>query len=64
MNINSMCMHPLPSLPPSLPPAINQCAEGTHNCAQLCINDGGSFRCSCNTGFQLGADGTSCNGKN
>ena len=54
--------HLPPSLSPSLHSAINQCAEGTHNCSQLCINDGGSFRCSCNAGFQLGTDGASCTG--
>ena len=55
-------MHQCTSLPPSLHSAINQCADGAHNCSQLCINEGGSFRCSCNAGFQLGADGVSCNG--
>ncbi|KAL0962765.1 hypothetical protein UPYG_G00345060 [Umbra pygmaea] len=38
---------------------INECLEGTHNCAtgQICINTEGSFRCqrntNCGTGYEL-----------
>ncbi len=43
--------------------AINECAEGTNNCEQLCSDTGSSFECSCNNGYTLEADGAACNGK-
>ena len=42
---------------------INQCAESNGGCAQQCTNLVPGFECSCNAGYQLGQDGTSCNGK-
>ena len=45
--------------------AINACLEGSNNCDQLCsANNDGTFTCSCETGFVLDQDGSSCNGKN
>ena len=41
---------------------IDECAEGTHNCAQRCSNTIGSFTCDCDTGYGLASDGYSCNG--
>lgn len=35
----------------------NPCANG------ICINNQGSFRCECPTGFQLQTDGKTCLGK-
>ena len=43
--------------------AVNQCEEGTHNCAHICINDGSSFTCTCRSGYMLASDGRSCNGE-
>ena len=41
-------------------PDINECLEGTDNCEHVCIDTEGSYTCSCNTGFTLDSDGTSC----
>lgn len=36
---------------------INECMEGTHSCSNannnFCVNTIGSYRCQCNTGYQL-----------
>jgi hypothetical protein len=44
---------------------INECAEDTHNCegVAMCVNEVGTFRCSCPTGYVLSQSGTTCNGK-
>ena len=42
---------------------MNECSEKTAGCAQVCTNTIGSFNCSCRTGFYLGSDLKSCNGK-
>ena len=39
---------------------INECSSGTHNCEHGCENTDGSFRCICNEGYSLAADGRSC----
>ena len=41
---------------------IDECAEGTDNCIQHCINTAGSYTCNCNTGYRLASDGRSCDG--
>ncbi len=42
---------------------VDECIlSGTNNCQQVCLNDPGSFTCSCNTGYMLGADGFTCVG--
>ena len=43
--------------------ANNQCEDGTHNCAEFCINDGTSFRCACSFGFALASNGRDCIGE-
>ena len=45
---------------PFSPTDVDECAEGTDNCQQVCTNTHGSFRCSCNTGLSLQSDGHSC----
>ena len=42
--------------------AINQCQAGSNNCDQICINNGQSFTCSCNSGYTLDQNGRTCNG--
>ena len=42
---------------------INECVEGTDQCAQNCHNNIGSYTCSCNTGYELNNDGFRCDGK-
>ncbi|XP_038073164.1 uncharacterized protein LOC119741479 [Patiria miniata] len=39
---------------------INECALGTHDCEQGCINTEGSFLCYCFRDFSLDTDETSC----
>ena len=41
---------------------INECAEFSDNCHQLCNNNNGSFSCSCRPGFELNPDNVTCNG--
>ena len=42
---------------------VNECLTNNGGCAQICTNTVGSFTCSCNTGYSLGADARSCVGK-
>jgi hypothetical protein len=41
---------------------IDECAEGTSGCSDICRNDLGSFHCDCPPGFQLADDHKSCKG--
>ena len=42
---------------------IDECITNNGGCEQVCINTDGSFYCSCNDGFSLNANGTTCDGK-
>ncbi len=46
----------------STPTDINECLEGIHSCAQICVNNAGSYTCQCNSGFRLDGDLRACNG--
>ena len=37
---------------------VNECTNG--GCDHVCTNSVGSFQCSCNSGYNLAADGTTC----
>ena len=39
---------------------INECAEDTHNCSQICMNVVGNYSCSCESGYHLGNNGYTC----
>lgn len=39
---------------------IDECAEGIDGCSHMCINDVGSYSCSCNSGYQLASNGHGC----
>ena len=39
---------------------IDECALGTHQCAQNCSNAVGSYTCSCRTGYRLSSDRQTC----
>lgn len=40
--------------------AIDLCAEGKHDCEQICISAPGVFTCDCNKGFKLNKDKKTC----
>ena len=42
---------------------IDECSEGISGCTQLCTNTIGSYRCTCQYGYQLGIDNHTCLGK-
>ena len=51
MHINLLCLDQ------------NECATANNGgCSQLCTNTNGSYECSCVLGYELDADGFSCNG--
>jgi len=39
---------------------LDECAQGTSQCSQICLNTPGSFTCGCQPGFQLDFDGRGC----
>ena len=39
---------------------IDECSSSP--CEHTCTNTPGSFECSCNSGYELGLDGLSCDG--
>ena len=41
----------------------DECVMGTDTCDQVCINEPGSYHCSCNTGYLLKSNKISCMGK-
>ena len=41
-------------------PEVNECKIGNGGCMHTCIDTVGSFKCECNIGFQLAADGRGC----
>lgn len=52
--------NPHSSLLPLFLTDIDECSEGTSNCAQECTNTAGSFECSCREGYLLASDKHSC----
>ena len=43
---------------------IDECAEGSSGCSDLCHNEIGSFHCSCYNGYHLSPENNStCHGK-
>ena len=41
---------------------INECDNVNGGCEQNCINDDGSYTCSCTSGFRLSTDCQNCTG--
>ena len=42
---------------------IRECTDGTHNCDHICVELEGGFECSCNDGYELENDFSTCSGK-
>ena len=42
---------------------VDECIVGSHMCDHVCHNTAGSFRCSCQSGYRLMADLTTCIGE-
>ena len=42
---------------------INECGTSNGGCAQVCINQVGSYYCQCNNGYTLDDDSHGCSGK-
>ena len=42
---------------------INECLTGNGGCQHNCNNQPGTYSCSCNAGYALANDGTSCSGE-
>lgn len=43
-----------------LTPDVNECGFPGRPCSQRCVNTHGSYRCYCEAGYALGADGYTC----
>ena len=41
---------------------VNECINNNGGCSQNCTNTNGSFFCSCDKGYQLKSDGSTCEG--
>lgn len=39
---------------------VNECVQEIHGCSQKCHNTLGNYTCSCQPGFILNADNTTC----
>ena len=42
---------------------IDECAEETSNCSQVCINTVPGYYCSCDSGYLLNGDRATCDGE-
>lgn len=43
-----------------LTPDVNECGLPERPCSQRCVNTHGSYRCYCEPGYRLRADGSTC----
>ena len=41
---------------------IDECVEGTSLCSHICLNNNGSYSCTCRPGYYLAADKVTCLG--
>ena len=42
------------------PPDVDECTTNNGGCDHTCENTYGTFKCICNEGYALQADGTTC----
>uniref|UniRef100_A0A8C5IDQ3 Matrilin-3 n=1 Tax=Junco hyemalis TaxID=40217 RepID=A0A8C5IDQ3_JUNHY len=47
---------------PWLTTAMDMCAPGRHDCAQVCLSNDGSYSCGCYEGYTLNPDKKTCSG--
>ena len=43
---------------------VNECTDNNGDCEHSCVNNEGSYSCSCQSGFSLNSNGRNCSGKN
>ena len=43
---------------------INECTDNNGGCEHICVNNEGSYSCSCKSGYTLNSNGRNCSGKN
>lgn len=61
-HLPATCRNPVPLSSP--PPDIDECAQGLHNCSQLCTNTPGAHACHCRPGFHpLDPAASQCRGE-
>ena len=41
---------------------VDECVESTDDCEHRCLNNDGSFSCTCHIGYRIDANGHTCNG--
>ena len=50
-------------LVPNYSADVDECTEMTHMCTQNCHNSVGSYVCTCDEGFVISSNGTTCIGE-
>ena len=43
---------------------VNECTDNNGGCEHTCINNDGSYSCSCQSGYSLNSNSRNCSGKN
>ena len=43
---------------------VNECTDNNGGCEHSCVNNEGSYSCSCKSGYSLNSNGKNCSGKN
>ena len=43
---------------------VNECTDNNGGCEHICVNNEGSYSCSCKNGYSLNINGRNCSGKN
>ena len=42
---------------------VDECENNLHNCSYMCVNQNGSYSCTCDRGYSLQDDGETCQSK-
>ena len=43
---------------------VNECINNNGGCEHACVNNEGSYSCSCKSGYSLNSNNRNCSGKN